>query len=190
MSKKEAFIFDFFDVIYQDPLKKWSKDHSIAYEDGISDIAFRLDTGAISYQQYLAELAALNSQTVEQLEAEFAEAKLNQEMVDFIKHLKQDYRIGLLSNTNHEEIDPIFKRYNLPSLFHEIVISSDTGLAKPDPAIYKILLAKLHVQPETVIYIDDSPKNVTTAINLSMNGIVYTNMITLHDNLKELGVDY
>ena len=47
--------------------------------------------------------------------------------------------------------------------FHDIVVSGDEKLAKPDPAIYALAAARFGHAPATMLFIDDSLPNVTSA---------------------------
>jgi epoxide hydrolase-like predicted phosphatase len=182
--KKEAIIFDFFDVVHEDPLKAWCRRYDIDRTQGVNDIAFRLDTGVITYGQYVTELAALNGQTEAELEAEFATAVLNEEMVSLIVGLRSArHKTALLSNTNHEEIDPIFERHGLAELFDEVVISSDVALAKPDSRIYQLMLERLNVKPEHAAFVDDNAENVAGAVSVGIHGIHFVGMPQLHQEL-------
>jgi HAD superfamily hydrolase (TIGR01509 family) len=47
------------------------------------------------------------------------------------------------------------------------------GLLKPDPLIYQTVQQKLGVEFNQLIFIDDKEKNVLSAQNLGIHGIVY-----------------
>ena len=51
--------------------------------------------------------------------------------------------------------------------------SYNLGLLKPDPEIYKTVKEKLGVEFNEIMFIDDKEKNVMSAKNLGIHGIVY-----------------
>ena len=94
----------------------------------------------------------------------FAETKKSMEVLK-----KNDIEICLLSNalplladTGSDIVKPeySFTSYKL-------------GLLKPDPLIYQTVQQKLGVEFNQLIFIDDKEKNVISAQNLGIHGIVY-----------------
>ncbi|MCR5004940.1 MAG: HAD family phosphatase [Clostridiales bacterium] len=61
-----------------------------------------------------------------------------------------------------------------------IVLSSDLKLLKPGPEIYQYLLDTYELQPEEVLFIDDSPANVRGAEALGIRGYDYSDGILKH----------
>lgn len=47
--------------------------------------------------------------------------------------------------------------------FRDIIVSGDERLAKPDPAIYRLALARFGLAPDTAIFVDDRADNVAAA---------------------------
>lgn len=56
-------------------------------------------------------------------------------------------------------------------LFDGFVVSSREKLWKPDPAIYRALTDRFGLAPERTLFIDDTPANVTAALQLGWQGI-------------------
>ena len=90
-------------------------------------------------------------------------------------------RVGLLSNSwgNHYPDD-------LAETFDAIVISGEVGLRKPDPAIYRLVLDKLDVQPARAAFVDDAPVNIEAADALGMHGIRHRDAATTRAALHAL----
>lgn len=72
------------------------------------------------------------------------------------------------------------------------VFSCDVNLLKPDPEIYKTLLNKYGLKPEETVFVDDLPENVSAAVSLGINGIVFTSyeeanasILRLQENLQK-----
>ncbi|WP_279579441.1 HAD-IA family hydrolase [Fodinicola feengrottensis] len=63
-------------------------------------------------------------------------------------------------------------------MFDVSVISAEVGLAKPDPAIYQLLLERLALPAETVAFIDDIEHNVEAAQEVGIVSVVHTDAAT------------
>ncbi len=93
---------------------------------------------------------------------------------ELLLRLKQDYRLFLLSNTNDihwpfakREIWP-YKENQLEDYFERVFLSYEMHLCKPDPAIFKKVLAETNIKAEETIFIDDSPLSVEAAAQLGI----------------------
>lgn len=45
------------------------------------------------------------------------------------------------------------------------------GIAKPDPKIYKMVIEKLGIAPEEMVFVDDLSRNIEAARKLGMHAI-------------------
>jgi len=89
------------------------------------------------------------------------------ETVQILKELKQaGYPLYGLSNWPAEKFPPVRDRYEFFSWFEEIIISGEVGLAKPDPAIFRLTLERIGREPQECIYIDDAEQNIAVAREL------------------------
>ena len=69
-----------------------------------------------------------------------------------------------LSNMPAETWGEVFPAYPILKRFRQIVVSGETGLVKPDPAIFQLTLARMGgPSPDEVLFIDDSARNIATA---------------------------
>ncbi len=72
------------------------------------------------------------------------------------------HRLILFSNTNAIHCPWAFDAFPEFSLFHEAVLSFETGSVKPHPAIYQHAVDIHQLNPDTTFYIDDLPENIAT----------------------------
>ena len=95
-------------------------------------------------------------------------------MLELIQDLKAK-GVGVYGLTNWpaETFDEARRRFKTIASIDNIVVSSHVKLAKPEPAIYQLLLSKYNLNPEDCVFIDDRKDNIDTAIRLGMNGIVF-----------------
>ena len=61
--------------------------------------------------------------------------------------------------------------WHLDDVFDSILISAELGLAKPDPAIYRLLLDEWSLPAQAAVFIDDFADNVVAARQLGMPAI-------------------
>lgn len=93
--------------------------------------------------------------------------------LQWIKNLRQHYRVLLLSNIGDLHWD-YFQRtcqqFGLPvsELFDETYLSYQMRTAKPDPLIFERLLALSGIHPEESFYIDDNADNIRTGASFGL----------------------
>ncbi|CAI5453118.1 unnamed protein product [Caenorhabditis angaria] len=79
---------------------------------------------------------------------------------------------------------------HMEKYFDLVVESCKEGCKKPDPKFYQITLDLADLQPEEVIYVDDSKINCETAASLGMRFIQVFNSMDMLEDLQEiLGFD-
>ena len=113
--------------------------------------------------------------------------KGNDQVINIAKSLKkQGYKIGYLSNTEIPALD-FFNKQNYDFL-DVSVFSCLEGYIKPEKEIYEIILNRLGVQPEEVIFIDDKETNIEGGKKLGINTILFTNADSLIKELQNFGI--
>lgn len=106
-----------------------------------------------------------------------------------VKSLKQGgYRIAILSNDSREMATARRQKYRFDVLFHDIIISSEHGVIKPDPEIYWIALKRMRLFPENCLFIDDRQDNLNTAAEIGMYTILFQNANQLKNEMYSLGI--
>jgi 2-haloacid dehalogenase len=100
--------------------------------------------------------------------------------VDILRELRDaGIRLVALTNWPAEVFAPARERFEFFSWFEGIVVSGEERLAKPDPAIFSLLLDRYDVDPATAAYVDDTPGHVETARSLGLTGFVYRDAVAL-----------
>jgi HAD superfamily hydrolase (TIGR01549 family) len=75
-------------------------------------------------------------------------------------------QLALVSNFDHPpHLYATLSRHGLSEYFSRIVISSEAGVKKPDPAIFASALATTKLAPHQVAYVGDSEEDVEAAQN-------------------------
>lgn len=180
----KAIIFDFFDVIRQDAFHAWMSIHGFTREDPAGEVSRRLDTGIINMDQFYQELAQLSGQTTQDLLNEFAQnEKFNHEVIDYIRELRKSYKTALLSNAESDYLRNILNEKELEQLFDIILISSEIGIAKPDPKMFELALTRLNIHADEAVFIDDQLKNIHAAESVGIKGIQFEDIDKLREAL-------
>lgn len=186
----KAVIFDCFGVLYTDSKLSLLDIVPADRRQELQDLFTSNNYGYFDRQEYLTQLASI----VGRSEAEVAEYiahehQLNTSLVTLItEHLKEQYKIGLLSNIGREWIDDFFSRHQLHALFDEVVLSGEEGITKPHPAIFELMASRLGVDPTECLMIDDIQDNCDGAVLAGMHSLHFTANAELLDSLYELGI--
>lgn len=141
-----------------------------------------LEIGAISAEEFAqrtAQRLRLPDASAAQrfLEEFYRYDSLNHEVLETIRLLRGRYTIALLTNAG-PNLDEWVRRTHgleLQREFDLVINSSQVGARKPDPTIYHLLLDRLGVRPEQVIYLDDLQRNVDVARHLRIHALQFVN---------------
>lgn len=168
----KAIIFDFYGVVSSDDL--WDfvgvDRQGMTEIHGLSD---EVNMGQISWETFCNALSVKSGKSVEEINTMYSEHHINREIIGLINELKPKFKIGLLTNANTTHINEILERINATDLFDSLTISSELGVIKPQPAIYRAALNNLGVEASEAIFIDDAQRNVEGAIAEGIVSILY-----------------
>jgi putative hydrolase of the HAD superfamily len=77
-------------------------------------------------------------------------------------------RVGVITNSwGTAPYDP-YAAYQLDQRFDAVVVSSQVGLRKPEPAIYQLAADELAIPSERIVFVDDIAANLQPARELGM----------------------
>ena len=99
----------------------------------------------------------------------------DQALFDFLISLRPNYITGILSNAWKGAREVLVNKYGIiegENVDH-VLVSSELGLAKPDPAIYHQLRETVGVDFDEILFVDDFSKNIAAAKALGINTIHY-----------------
>jgi len=185
----KAVIFDFFGVVRSDPYNTWLNNHGYSREGKFLEAVERLDAGQIDSKEFRQMLSNFSGQSLEDLNSEFESSnKVDEEVIEIIKELKENYTIGLLSNAPSQYLRNILQENNLEQYFNEIVISSEVGYIKPSKEIFEIMLDRLGTDASSTIFIDDNKIHIKGGESLGIKGIVFKKAVQLREELEFLGI--
>ena len=89
--------------------------------------------------------------------------------------LAQQGPLWAISNTNRIHFDFVARHYSSLRLFTGFILSHEVGLAKPDPAIFRLALNKAGVEAGESLFVDDQTVNVEAASSLGIVAFQFLN---------------
>lgn len=117
---------------------------------------------------------------------------VKEDFLALIKTLKEQNKIKLLclSNVNLSHWHYLLEQNKeIVELFDELILSFEVHMTKPDPRLFKLAIQKAECKPEEIVFIDDGLNNIRSARELGINGIKFTNLENLINELKSLKIN-
>ncbi len=108
----------------------------------------------------------------------------NQEVSEIIRSLKGRWRLGLLSNTDPLHFSYILSKFPIISTFEKFILSYEIGFKKPDVRIFQRAIEWASVEPQKILFIDDTKGHVDAALSLGMQGIHFISAQQLRKELR------
>jgi putative hydrolase of the HAD superfamily len=105
-----------------------------------------------------------------------------------LESLAARYRLLLLSNTNAIHWQMIRENYRLFDYFHDCVLSFEERAMKPDPAIYRALVARARCRPEECFFTDDIALNVEGARRQGIDAVQFESPAQLQREMASRGI--
>ena len=150
-----------------------------------------MDRGTLSEEDLIARAGrrlALPRERLEALLSQIRESLLPIEATEALL-----YRAGAagkqlycLSNMSVETYNYIKARLAFFTRFQGIVISAQEKMAKPDPAIFSLLLERFALLAGETVFIDDSPANVAAARGLGIHAIHFDGSDACYERIGAL----
>jgi 2-haloacid dehalogenase len=97
-------------------------------------------------------------------------------------------RLLALTNWSAETFPLAVPRYPFLGWFEAVIVSGEVGLAKPDPAIFRLLVDRHGLEPSRTVLIDDTVANVRAGAGLGFRAIRFTDAAALCRDLTEMGL--
>jgi putative hydrolase of the HAD superfamily len=107
----------------------------------------------------------------------------DREVSEIIRSLKGKRRLGLLSNTDPLHFNYIVSTFPIVSVFEKWILSYEVGFKKPDAQIFQKAMEWASVEPEKILFIDDTKGHVEAAIFLGMQGVHFISASKLREEL-------
>lgn len=130
----------------------------------------------------------LSADELAQLRQDFwAGDRYDEALLAYIHSLRPRYKTGIISNAWPGARQVHQRRFNADT-FDVIVYSAEEGVAKPVADIYQRALARLNVQPEQAVFVDDVLENVEAACALGLTGLHFNKRMDVPAEFEKLGI--
>jgi len=197
--KIRAVVFDYFGVLAGEPALYFNK--KISQIIGVDTKKIKTiyhqyndlhNTGKITWDElWVRVLSDLEKLSFFDEVIKFVKTpkSLNQNVISLVKELKErGFVVALLSNYSREGGKRMREKEHLDKIFDLMLISAETGLAKPHPEAFYDLLKKLNLKPFEVLFIDDARVNIKSAKKIGINTILCRDTATLKKQLEKKGI--
>jgi len=111
--------------------------------------------------------------------------RLRTDALDLVREVHHRAKTALLTNN----VETAGWRTGFAfDLFDVVVDSSQVGVRKPEPAIYRLLVEALSLEPGAIAFFDDFDENVHPATQLGIQAFIFTTVEDCRAILTQLGV--
>lgn len=162
----------------------------LVWDSGIEDEG---DIGALSSDGYLAAVGdalGVRFGRPEWLATRRLAMEIDPDVVDLARRTGERAKLGLLTNNGYlmkEHFDVLVPE--LRPLFGQAMhCAAEFGTKKPDPDIFRRLVALHGVDPTEAVMIDDKPGHIAGARRAGLGGHAFTGAGPLATWLQEIGV--
>lgn len=183
MDKPKALLLDFGGVII--PINPdYTKDAmiSLGVKDSLPSSDFEaFEKGETSAEEFISKWTAakwtMKSDVVNAWNALLE--PIPEETISYLKRLKKNFKLYLVSNTNPIHMEAIQKELGIfgwkqfCSLFEKMYLSYEIGERKPDASFYKHVLKDAKLKAEECLFVDDTPANIEAAEKLGIPAIFH-----------------
>lgn len=182
-----AIIFDCYGVLVRDGWLPFCERHfgnNASLMEQAHSLSHAMNRGYISVQEYIDELAVMTNSDAGDVAAEINRNALNSQLFEWIRTVKPQYKLGILSNAGENVLEKLLGADNV-ALFDATVLSYEVGAAKPDAQMYEAVMRKLGVSADECVFVDDQQQYCEGARAVGMEAVLYTDNIQLKDALKK-----
>lgn len=192
----KAIFFDFDGVLTTDPygsdsFMRYFTEHTSVSPDFLRHAYYKYNKGLLYGDYTHGDIWDDFCQTVgEQLDYQlliksFRSTPLDFEMISFVRELKKEYRIGLITDNKADRIEEILNYHSLSGLFDTVIVSAACKCGKTDKKIFELALNSLHVRAKDCIFIDNSHKNLVVPAEMGIHTILFDDQVRDHSGFRK-----
>ncbi|MFH1088707.1 MAG: HAD-IA family hydrolase [Patescibacteria group bacterium] len=127
---------------------------------------------SIKDKSYTGKLNALHEDLIAKGDYDFwLFFVLNEELISFYKSINKDINCYLLTRKYIQDYPPLAEK--LKGVFKETFIGDRLGYKKDDPRAYQVIIEKINVSAEEILYLDDNRDNLEVAQKVGIKTIQY-----------------
>jgi len=147
--------------------------------------------GFISNSELIEQLVRENLEYKKEIELILSKDSLKymlppkQEVIEYYKSLKRKgYKIFLCSNITKDTYNYVKDNFEIIQIADGGVFSCFENISKPNVEIYQKLIEKYNLEIEKSILIDDTKRNVMSANDIGLRGILFNNIEDIKEFLE------
>jgi putative hydrolase of the HAD superfamily len=153
-----------------------------------------IDKGKISLSEFLSAINArfASNISIEEFTPVWCDMFVKNEGIEkIVRGLKNNnYRLGMLSNTNRAHFECVKEKFPVVRLFDDYHLSYETGYLKPDKQAFENVVRFYHCAPEQLVFTDDIDINVRAARVCGINAVRYESSKQLSSFLSGLSLKF
>ena len=182
----KAIILDCFGVVYED---NFSDVYAYFGGDIKKDEKLIHDTFHASNSGKIPSSSAVLAEHLEVSVEEYqrvndADRGVNEELLEYIKTLRDQYKTALLTNIGSNGVERYIPRQVLDEHFDVVVESAKIGFAKPEARAYEITAERIGVRLDECIFIDDREEYIEGATHVGMKALLYEDFASFKKELE------
>lgn len=120
----------------------------------------------------------------------FLNVTIDQALIAYIKELKENYIIGMITDNKVDRIETILAKTELKNLLDVVVISAGVHAQKTEPRIFEDALRKTKLNPMECVFIDNTATNLEVPSKMGFKTILFDddkrNIAEFKDRLSEI----
>lgn len=183
----KAIIFDCFGVLTSDTWKEFVSTLKPEHVQQARALNHEYDAGKLTKPEFLNAVQQLTGRQPIYIDDMLDnETDKNFQLLQYITQLKNNYKIGLLSNIATNWIKDHFLNYQEQALFDDMVFSFEMGITKPNPDMFRIASQRLDVIPSETIMVDDIDHYCTAARSVGMKTVCYKDFTQFKSELEQI----
>jgi HAD superfamily hydrolase (TIGR01509 family) len=93
--------------------------------------------------------------------------------LELVRALRPPYKLSLLSNADISLRHRLRQELAIEELFDDVICSAEVGMAKPEPAIFRLAVERLGLSPEQCAFVDDWDQNIEAARAVGMTAVLH-----------------
>ncbi len=111
-----------------------------------------------------------------------SESKIDEEVLKIITDLRaKGIQCYLATRQEKYRMEYLLNKVGLSEYFDGVFCTSDIGFDKSEKAYWDLVLTRLNILPEEIMFFDDKEKNIEVAKNLGIQAYFYTGIDLLRN---------
>ena len=144
-----------------------------------------IDAGKLTVNEVWANVAEKYNKEFkdEYIREAFLSTPIDAKMLEIVDKLKENYKVGIITDNSIERANAIFDKNNFREIFDTIIISGEVKSTKKSVEIFKIAAEKAGVECNECVFIDNNPNNAKVADEAGFKGVWFDDQARDYDKL-------